>query len=110
MGYGISRDDAGKFLPLYIEKSIFKTDPTDTIDQKGIGRLMKICVEDARAVNPKIKLGICGEHGGEPDSVSSATRSASLTCLAHPSESRSPGSQQPRPRSRKPAPELQRDK
>jgi pyruvate,orthophosphate dikinase len=69
MGYGISRDDAGKFLPLYIDKQIFKTDPTDTIDQKGIGRMMKICVEDAKSVNPKIKLGICGEHGGEPDSV-----------------------------------------
>jgi pyruvate,orthophosphate dikinase len=69
MGYGISRDDAGKFLPLYIEKQIFKTDPTETIDQKGIGRLMRICVEDARAVNPNIKLGICGEHGGDPDSV-----------------------------------------
>ncbi|HOC31127.1 MAG TPA: pyruvate, phosphate dikinase, partial [Armatimonadota bacterium] len=67
--YGISRDDAGKFLPLYIEKQIFKADPTDTIDQKGIGRLMSICVEDARKVNPGIKLGICGEHGGEPDSV-----------------------------------------
>jgi pyruvate,orthophosphate dikinase len=69
MGYGISRDDAGKFLPLYIEKQIFKTDPTDTIDVKGIGRLMKICIEDARKANPTIKLGICGEHGGEPDSV-----------------------------------------
>ncbi|MFA6665210.1 MAG: pyruvate, phosphate dikinase [Armatimonadota bacterium] len=69
MGYGISRDDAGKFLPLYIEKQIFKTDPTETIDQKGIGRLMKICVDDAKAVNPTIKLGICGEHGGDPDSV-----------------------------------------
>jgi len=69
MGYGISRDDAGKFLPLYIDKQIFKNDPTETIDQKGIGRLMKICVEDAKAVNPNIKLGICGEHGGEPESV-----------------------------------------
>ena len=69
MGYGISRDDAGKFLPLYIEKGIFKADPTETIDTKGIGRMMRICVEDARAVNPSIKLGICGEHGGEPDSV-----------------------------------------
>ena len=69
MGYGISRDDAGKSLPLYIDKQIFKTDPTETIDQKGIGRLMKICVEDAKAVNPTIKLGICGEHGGDPDSV-----------------------------------------
>ena len=69
MGYGISRDDAGKFMPLYIKEGIFKADPTETIDQKGIGRMMKICVEDARAVNPKIKLGICGEHGGEPESV-----------------------------------------
>jgi pyruvate,orthophosphate dikinase len=69
MGYGISRDDAAKFLPLYIEKQIFKTDPTGTIDTKGIGRLMKICVDDAKAVNPNIKLGICGEHGGDPDSV-----------------------------------------
>ncbi len=69
MGYGISRDDAGKFLPLYISEQIFKNDPTETIDQKGIGRLMRICVDDAKAVNPKIKLGICGEHGGEPESV-----------------------------------------
>ena len=69
MGYGISRDDAGKFLPLYISEGIFKNDPTETIDQKGIGRLMQICVDDAKAVNPKIKLGICGEHGGEPESV-----------------------------------------
>jgi len=69
MGYGISRDDAGKFMSVYIEKQIFKTDPTETIDIKGIGRMMSICVEDARKVNPKIKLGICGEHGGDPDSV-----------------------------------------
>ena len=69
MGYGISRDDAGKFLRVYLEKGIFKNDPTETIDQKGIGRMMQICVEDARKVNPKIKLGICGEHGGEPESV-----------------------------------------
>lgn len=69
MGYGISRDDAGEFLPVYIDKQIFKADPTATIDRKGIGRLMEICVDDAKAVNPGIKLGICGEHGGDPDSV-----------------------------------------
>ncbi len=69
MGFGMSRDDAGKFLPLYIEKQIYKADPTETIDQKGIGRLMSICCEDAKKVNPGIKLGICGEHGGDPDSV-----------------------------------------
>ncbi|NLN74938.1 MAG: pyruvate, phosphate dikinase [Armatimonadetes bacterium] len=69
MGYGISRDDAGRFLPVYIDKQIFKTDLTETIDIKGVGKLMEMCVADARKVNPKIKLGICGEHGGDPDSV-----------------------------------------
>ncbi len=69
MAYGLSRDDAGKFLPLYIEKRIIPIDPTESIDVKGVGRLMEICVEDARKVNPDIKLGICGEHGGDPDSV-----------------------------------------
>ncbi len=69
MAYGLSRDDAGKFLPLYIEQKILKNDPTESIDTKGVGRLMKICVDDAKAVNPKIKLGICGEHGGDPASV-----------------------------------------
>ncbi len=69
MAYGLSRDDAGKFLPLYIEKRIIPVDPTESIDIKGVGRLMEICVEDARKVNPDIKLGICGEHGGDPDSV-----------------------------------------
>jgi len=69
MTYGISRDDAGKFLPIYIEKGIFKADPTETIDRNGVGRLMQICVDDAKQVNPNIKLGICGEHGGDPASV-----------------------------------------
>ena len=69
MTYGLSRDDAAKFLPLYIDKQIYKNDPTDTIDVIGVGKLMDICVKDAKAVKPNIKLGICGEHGGEPDSV-----------------------------------------
>jgi pyruvate,orthophosphate dikinase len=69
MTYGLSRDDAGKFLPIYIEKGIFKADPTETIDEQGVGRLMQICVDDARRVSPQIKLGICGEHGGDPASV-----------------------------------------
>jgi len=69
MTYGLSRDDAAKFLPVYLEKKIIKVDPTETIDVKGVGRLMEICVKDAKAVNPGIKLGICGEHGGDPDSV-----------------------------------------
>ncbi len=69
MTYGMSRDDAGPFLMPYIAKEIYKEDPTVSIDITGVGRLMQICVDDARSVNPKIKLGICGEHGGDPDSV-----------------------------------------
>ncbi len=69
MTFGLSRDDAAKFLPVYLDKKIIKVDPTDEIDQKGVGRLMQICVDDARKVKPNIKLGICGEHGGEPTSV-----------------------------------------
>ena len=69
MTYGLSRDDAAKFLPVYLEKKIINVDPTETIDTVGVGRLMEICVKDARAVRPDLKLGICGEHGGDPDSV-----------------------------------------
>jgi len=69
MAYGISRDDAGRFMRLYLDEKIFPFDPTESIDREGVGRLMRICVEDARKVNPTIKLGICGEHGGDPKSV-----------------------------------------
>jgi pyruvate,orthophosphate dikinase len=69
MTYGLSRDDAQKFLPVYIEKGIYKQDPTESIDISGVGRLMRICVDDAKAVNPGLKLGICGEHGGDPPSI-----------------------------------------
>ena len=69
MTYGMSRDDAGPFLMPYIAQEIYKEDPTVSIDQTGVGRLMQICVDDAKAVNPNIKLGICGEQGGDPDSV-----------------------------------------
>ncbi|MCW3096660.1 MAG: pyruvate phosphate dikinase [Chthonomonadaceae bacterium] len=69
MSFGFSRDDAGKFLVPYIEKKILPSDPFDTIDQEGVGKLMKMAVDSAKAVRPDIKLGICGEHGGEPESV-----------------------------------------
>jgi len=69
MTFGLSRDDAAKFLPVYLDKKIIKVDPTESIDVVGVGRLMEICVNDAKAVKPNIKLGICGEHGGDPDSV-----------------------------------------
>lgn len=67
--FGLSRDDAGKFLPYYIEKEILEKDPFQTIDFNGVGQLMKIAVEKGRSTRPNIKLGICGEHGGDPASV-----------------------------------------
>jgi pyruvate, orthophosphate dikinase len=69
MGCGFSRDDSGKFLKDYVEKGIYKRDPFQSLDQEGVGRLMQICVEKARKVNPGIEIGICGEHGGDPESV-----------------------------------------
>lgn len=69
MTFGFSRDDAGKFLPSYKEKGILERDPFVTIDQAGVGQLIKIGVQKGRSANPKLKVGICGEHGGEPLSV-----------------------------------------
>ena len=67
--YGLSRDDAGRFLPFYVENKILDDDPFITIDQDGVGAFMKIAVEKGRKVKKDLKLGICGEHGGEPKSV-----------------------------------------
>ncbi|MEW6714272.1 MAG: pyruvate, phosphate dikinase [Nitrospirota bacterium] len=67
--YGLSRDDAGRFLPFYVENKILEDDPFVTIDTVGVGSFMKIAVEKGRAVKKDLKLGICGEHGGEPKSV-----------------------------------------
>jgi pyruvate,orthophosphate dikinase len=69
MTFGFSRDDAGKFLPLYIANGILERDPFVAIDQAGVGQLIKIAVQKGRSVRPKLKVGICGEHGGEPQSV-----------------------------------------
>jgi len=66
---GMSRDDSGSFLPAYTEAEIVKKNPFASIDQTGVGQLMKIAVEKGRSTRPDIKLGICGEHGGDPDSV-----------------------------------------
>jgi pyruvate,orthophosphate dikinase len=67
---GLSRDDAGRFLPAYIERGILADDPFQVLDTEGVGRLVRMAVEDGRRVRPKIKLGMCGEHGGEPRSIS----------------------------------------
>ena len=69
MTFGFSRDDAGKFLDAYYKAKIYEQDPFAKIDQKGVGQLVKMGVEKGRATRPNIKLGICGEHGGEPSSV-----------------------------------------
>ena len=69
MGCGFSRDDAGKFLKLYVEKGIYEKDPFQSIDQEWVGQLMQICLQKTKSVNPNIHVWICGEHGGEPASV-----------------------------------------
>ncbi len=69
MAFGYSRDDAGKFLPIYIEKGILEADPFEKLDQEGVGQLVTMACKKGRETNPKLKLGICGEHGGEPSSI-----------------------------------------
>ncbi|WP_072402637.1 pyruvate, phosphate dikinase [Flaviramulus basaltis] len=69
MTFGYSRDDAGKFLPIYLKKGILKVDPFEVLDQEGVGQLVKMGTERGRSTKPNLKVGICGEHGGEPSSV-----------------------------------------
>ena len=69
MTFGYSRDDVASFLPDYLEKKILKADPFQVLDQKGVGQLIKMAVENGRKVRPGMRTGICGEHGGEPSSV-----------------------------------------
>ena len=69
MTYGFSRDDAGKFLKDYYEAGIFESDPFAKLDQTGVGQLVRIAAEKGRATRPSIKMGICGEHGGDPSSI-----------------------------------------
>jgi pyruvate,orthophosphate dikinase len=69
MTFGYSRDDAGSFLPEYVDKKILPKDPFESIDQEGVGQLVRIGTERGRGVNAKLKVGVCGEHGGDPDSI-----------------------------------------
>ncbi len=66
---GLSRDDAGDFLPLYVEAGVYERDPFQSIDTSGVGRLMELAVREGRETKPDLKIGICGEHGGDPSSV-----------------------------------------
>jgi len=68
--YGFSRDDVGSFMPQYIDSKIINSDPFQSIDQLGVGELVKLAVEKGRSTNAKLKIGICGEHGGDPNSIS----------------------------------------
>jgi len=67
--FGLSRDDAGKFLPFYVQRELLPQDPFVVLDQEGVGQLVRIGCEKGRQTRPDIKLGICGEHGGEPSSI-----------------------------------------
>ena len=69
MSFGFSRDDAGKFLGEYVDKGLLKKDPFQVLDQKGIGRFIEQAVRLGKEVKPNLKIGICGEHGGEPSSI-----------------------------------------
>jgi pyruvate,orthophosphate dikinase len=69
MTYGFSRDDAGKFLNAYYDTKIFENDPFQKLDRDGVGKLMKMSIDLGKPVNPKLHVGICGEHGGDPSSV-----------------------------------------
>ena len=69
MTFGFSRDDAGKFLPAYYEKKIYEEDPFKTLDQKGVGQLIKMAAEKGRSTRPELHLGVCGETGGDPKSI-----------------------------------------
>jgi pyruvate,orthophosphate dikinase len=69
MAFGYSRDDAGVFLPEYVSREILEKDPFQAIDVTGVGRLVDIACKEGRKTKPKLKLGICGEHGGEPSSI-----------------------------------------
>jgi pyruvate,orthophosphate dikinase len=69
MTFAFSRDDSGKFLPEYLEAGILPADPFQTLDPDGVGRLVKMAVDEGRAAKAALKLGICGEHGGDPASI-----------------------------------------
>jgi pyruvate,orthophosphate dikinase len=69
MTYGFSRDDARSYLDSYLEQGIFKADPFITIDREGVGHLMRMAIHSVRQINPSIKIGVCGEHGGDPESI-----------------------------------------
>ena len=69
MAYGLSRDDAGRFMGAYVQQGVFPEDPFHRLDIEGVGELLRLGAERGRASRPELKLSICGEHGGDPDSI-----------------------------------------
>jgi pyruvate,orthophosphate dikinase len=69
MTFAFSRDDVGSFLPSYLERKVLDVDPFRSIDENGVGRLMKLAVKEGRETNGDLKIGICGEHGGDPATI-----------------------------------------
>ena len=69
MTFGYSRDDSGKFLNAYIDQGVLAKDPFESLDTEGVGALVRLAVEKGKEVNKTLKVGICGEHGGDPDSI-----------------------------------------
>jgi len=120
---GVSRDDAGRFLVPYVEKEIYAKDPFEVVDRDGVGELMRMAVEKGRRTSPGIKLGICGEHGGDPSSIEFchllglnyvscspfrvpiARLAAARAALMNPAASGKPGRPKAKPRAKaKPSP------
>ena len=82
MTFGYSRDDVGTFVPDYLRQGILLDDPFVTIDEEGVGELIKMTVKKGREVNPDIKIGVCGEHGGDPRSVRFFSNDADLSYVS----------------------------
>jgi len=100
MGFGLSRDDAGKFLLYYQEHGLLEKDPFVTLDASGVGLLVEIGVKKGRSVKPKLKIGVCGEHGGDPSSIQFFHKVGLDYVSCSPTGCRSPGLRRPRPSSR----------
>ncbi len=83
MTFGFSRDDAGKFLDAYYDAKIFESDPFAKLDQTGVGKLMDMAIKLGKPVNPKLHIGICGEHGGDPSSVEFCHKIGLICIIIH---------------------------
>ena len=100
MALGLSRDNSAKFMELYLQRGIYPADPFSTLDIEGVGALLELACRARPRGRADLKLGICGEHGGDPRRSRSASGSASTTSPARPTGCRSPASRRPRRRSR----------